>query len=281
MLFYEKQHLHELFQAFHTLTGIGVGVLYPNAQVLLIYPELNEHNLFCSIVRTNPEVNRKCLDCDLIHMEKCKKMKTTLVYTCHMGLTEVLAPIIINDIVLCYITFGQFIIEDFYESSKLLIQNNTKDFGFDDNLINKAIDNLNFISSSKLKASIKMFEAVILQIFSTKLIRITKINFINHLDTFIESQISKKINVKDIAEHFQISRTSLYDYSKKYLDCGLSEYVLNKKINHAKKILLNSTIKICELSDTLGFSDYNYFSRVFKKKAGVSPSAFRQGIMIN
>ena len=274
MIYYDKKHLLEIIQAFYTLTGIRVGLLYTNTQEFFAYPD--ERSLFCTIVRADPEINKKCINCDLSHMEQCKKMNTSLVYTCHLGLTEVIAPLKENDTIICYFMFGQIIIDEFKEQSRLIIHNSIKEAGFDDMAIEKAIENINCVSSSKLKASIKVFEAIIMQIISTNLIKFTRMDFINHLNSFIDEHISEKIIVKDIYRYFQISRSSLYEYLKTYLDCGLSDYILNRKINYTKNLLINSKIKIGELSEKAGFSDYNYFSRVFRKKTGVSPRAFRQ-----
>jgi len=137
MIFYDKQHLLEILQAFHTLSGIRVGLLYSNTQEFLGYPD--EWSLFCNIIRSNPEINKKCIDCDLMHIEKSKKMNTSIVYSCHMGLTEVIAPIKENDVIICFITIGQVIIDEFRDQSRLLIYNNIKEAGFDDNIIHNAI----------------------------------------------------------------------------------------------------------------------------------------------
>ena len=60
--------------------------------------------------------------------------------------------------------------------------------------------------------------------------------------------------------------------------CGYnpSAYILNLRINKAKKILASQDIPIAEVADECGFSDLAYFSRTFKKQTGVSPSQYRR-----
>ena len=48
------------------------------------------------------------------------------------------------------------------------------------------------------------------------------------------------------------------------------------KINRAKELLIHDTISIMEISGMVGIEDALYFSRLFKKYTGVSPSAFRK-----
>lgn len=53
-------------------------------------------------------------------------------------------------------------------------------------------------------------------------------------------------------------------------------YVLQLKLNKAKKMLANNNLSVAEVSDACGFYDASYFSRVFKKEFGVSPSHYHE-----
>ena len=53
-------------------------------------------------------------------------------------------------------------------------------------------------------------------------------------------------------------------------------YVLNKKINFAKKLLIDTNLSVKEISTKLCFSDEYYFSNIFKEKVGCSPSQYRR-----
>ena len=57
-------------------------------------------------------------------------------------------------------------------------------------------------------------------------------------------------------------------------------YVLQLKLNKAKKMLTDDTISISEVADACGFYDASYFSRVFKKEFGVSPSIFQKNAQL-
>ncbi|MCL2880086.1 MAG: PocR ligand-binding domain-containing protein [Treponema sp.] len=279
MIVYDKKHLDEIMDAFHTLSGIHVGLHYTNGMAFL--SNLSGMSLFCSLIRTNPEIDKKCMDCDLQHMEECKKLNIPVVYNCHMGLTEVIVPLKENNVIICYCMFGQILIEEFKEHSRLLIYNNAKETGFDETILQNAIDKIQCVDSAKLKALVKILEIIMSQALLTKLINYPKINFLTNLNLFIDSHISENILIKDICENFHMSRSFLYTYSKKYIDCSVNEYILNRKINYMKNLLENSKLKIKELPPKIGFSDYNYFARVFRKKTGISPRAFRQGKDIN
>jgi len=197
------------------------------------------------------------------------------MYTCHSGLTEVIAPIKEDDIIICYFMFGQIIIDEFKEQSRNAIYDNIKKYGFDDNEILNAINNIQCVSSAKLKAAVKILDTILSYIFSTKLVTLTKIKFISRLNAYIDAHISESIHADDLVSHLNISRTHLYELSKSYIDCGLSDYIIQRKFLHAQDLLINSRIRIIDLAEKVGFTDYNYFSRVFKKKTGLSPREYR------
>ncbi|KGQ35878.1 helix-turn-helix domain-containing protein, partial [Gallibacterium genomosp. 1] len=53
----------------------------------------------------------------------------------------------------------------------------------------------------------------------------------------------------------------------------------DQRINYAKQLLFTTNDPISSISRNVGFTDPLYFSRVFKKKVGVSPKVFRESFM--
>lgn len=52
-------------------------------------------------------------------------------------------------------------------------------------------------------------------------------------------------------------------------------YVTELRINKAKELLKDDTMKIGEISASVGFNDMRYFAKIFKKYMGVTPSDYR------
>ena len=50
---------------------------------------------------------------------------------------------------------------------------------------------------------------------------------------------------------------------------------MNVRMENAKELLLDSDMSILEVSSAVGIDDQNYFSRIFKKHCGMSPTEFR------
>jgi YesN/AraC family two-component response regulator len=273
MINYDSARLSELAQAFYTLSGMRIGLLDPDAVEFFAYP--SERSIFCTIARSHPQINKKCIKCDLEAFQKCKKTGSPIIYQCHLGLTEVIAPVKEDDIIICYFMFGQIIVDETKEQSRDDIYNHIKTEGFDEAKIKDAIKNIKSVNIMHVNASVKMMEAILSYMFSNKLVTLTKVQFINQLNSYIASHFSKDIHIDDLCKYYGIGRTRLYELSKSYLDCGLYEYVTHQKIIYAQKLLKETSLNIMDIAEEAGFSDYNYFSRVFRKRAGVSPRQYR------
>ena len=57
---------------------------------------------------------------------------------------------------------------------------------------------------------------------------------------------------------------------------GIAEYLKKLRIDKAQQLIRTTELTISEISDRVGFSDYNYFRRVFKSETGISAKEYRQ-----
>ncbi len=91
---------------------------------------------------------------------------------------------------------------------------------------------------------------------------------------YIEHNYSRPISVNDIATSTGVSRSHLYRLFMQELDITPNEYLTQYRISNACKLLRESNINISEAAYSSGFSDPLYFSRVFKRIKGMTPSAY-------
>lgn len=106
----------------------------------------------------------------------------------------------------------------------------------------------------------------------------------------VSPNIVKKI-VKEIKENYaqDISLTELagkYGFSTGYvsalvkeeLGLSFSEYVTGKRIQKAKDLLTNPELSIEQIAELSGYHDYFYFTKVFKRRVGISPNKYRKNL---
>ncbi len=88
-------------------------------------------------------------------------------------------------------------------------------------------------------------------------------------------------SIEEIAEKMSISQRYLSDTLKKETGRTSTEHLQLYLIDEAKNILLKPNKSIAEVAYTLGFEYPQYFSRLFKKKEGMSPSEYREKYKMN
>lgn len=95
---------------------------------------------------------------------------------------------------------------------------------------------------------------------------------------YIEHNYSRPISISDIAASAGISRSHLYRLFMQELEITPNEYLVQYRISNACKLLHDSNINISETAYSSGFSDPLYFSRVFKRIKGVTPSMYSASV---
>lgn len=85
----------------------------------------------------------------------------------------------------------------------------------------------------------------------------------------------KKLTGENISNLFGISKTYVGRYFKNETGKTLNEYIADYKMKLIENRLKHSDMRINEIADEFGFTDKSHLNRFFKKKLGISPSAFR------
>lgn len=87
---------------------------------------------------------------------------------------------------------------------------------------------------------------------------------------------NENLSVKDISEHVYLSSTYVCTLFKNETGKTLNQYLTEFRIEKAKDMLRDPKYKISEISIKTGYSDGNYFSKIFKKIVELSPSEYRE-----
>lgn len=92
----------------------------------------------------------------------------------------------------------------------------------------------------------------------------------------INSNLEKDITITFIADNLCITSNYLSKLFKQITGEGCKDYIVRKRIDKAKILLETTTLNIGEVAAMTGYNDANYFSAVFKKHIGNTPSEFRR-----
>ncbi|MCR4999235.1 MAG: response regulator [Lachnospiraceae bacterium] len=93
--------------------------------------------------------------------------------------------------------------------------------------------------------------------------------------TYIKEHFSEEITLDDVARQVDISPYYFSKLFKQEVGENFIEYLTQTRIAKAKEYLVNPKYSIKEICGLCGYSDPNYFSRIFRKYEGISPSEYR------
>lgn len=91
---------------------------------------------------------------------------------------------------------------------------------------------------------------------------------------YINEHFSEELTLEDCAVHAGVSYTHLSRSFKKAIGIRFTEYLNQIRVDHAKNLLGQGRLSLKEIVAASGFSNYNYFFKVFKELVGVSPNEY-------
>jgi len=95
---------------------------------------------------------------------------------------------------------------------------------------------------------------------------------------FIDENYSEQISLNEIAEHTFVSTYYISRLFKKELGKNFVEYLNEIRITKAKELLKDLRFKTYEVAELVGICDAHYFSKLFKKYEGITPSEYRDTV---
>ncbi len=91
---------------------------------------------------------------------------------------------------------------------------------------------------------------------------------------YIDRHFREPLRVDDIAASLHISRKYLCTVLEQQIGMSTKDYLLTRRTQVAVDLLLHTDLSISEVATEVGYADYTQFSRMFRKKMGLSPRAF-------
>ena len=99
--------------------------------------------------------------------------------------------------------------------------------------------------------------------------------------SFMEINYRKNLSISGLAAKYNISERTFTRYWKRLFPVPPLSYLLNLRIKEAQRLLEETNLSVGEVTAKLNFNDALYFSRMFKKKTGMPPLAYRRYIQQN
>jgi two-component system response regulator YesN len=104
----------------------------------------------------------------------------------------------------------------------------------------------------------------------------SKHEMFNDILDFVHRNYLQEITLQSLSLKFNINLSYTSQLFKKETGLPFTKYLTDLRMSHSCRLLMDTRLSIQEISERTGFTNYFYFTKVFKKTNGVTPTTFRQ-----
>lgn len=265
--------LNSLLKDFYNMSGIRITVFDDTFHELAAYPEQLAD--FCQIIRSDPDAAKRCHYCDEQACKTAAKRRKSYTYRCHAGLTESITPIIVGNIVIGYLLFGHVFSYPSHEDGWKHIQECCRNYHIDMRALKVSSMRQPIIAKDYISSASHIMQAVAAYLCMERMVSLRQQELPVQIDEYIQAHFTEDLDAIQLARHFGIGKTRLYEIAQQSYGLGIAEHIRNLRIEKAKRLLSEqSSLSLAEISSQCGFHDYNYFITAFKRIVGIPPKAY-------
>lgn len=242
----------------------------------LEYNNTIHYNEVCNYAKTTRKGLRLCLKCKGLTTQKAVSLNRPFFGVCPWGVTEYIVPVIQNSNILCIVYVGNICADS--EITKNCMNRAANITGVNKNITDK-ISSMDNAKTRELYESIgEAIKSYILLMYSKskkkpeKKIHWVVRAFLSYADTFYNTDIK----IEDISGLYNTNAKYAGRLFKKEVGMSFCEYLNNRRIEEAKRILIEKNMSIGEVAFECGYNNITYFNRVFKNITGLSPGEYRK-----
>lgn len=273
---FNKEKIQQLLSDFYISTEIATTLYDAAMEPIATSPVYSE---CCKCIRSGKDGTKYCDCSNLSHMEQAKIQRTTVFYACHAGLMETVTPIFYENTLIAYIQTGQFRDADENFSSREKLFETEKRCGFPLGTLLALYENVPVISREKLQAHLNIMDVVIKSFWVDGLITCNRSMLSVRIEQYIQAHLSERISIDMLAGRFFLSKNALYRLFHDEFQITVNAYITRVRLVRAQQLLKDPALELVQVSAMCGFSDYNYFIRVFKKQLHTTPLQFRKTVV--
>lgn len=106
-------------------------------------------------------------------------------------------------------------------------------------------------------------------------VKINKSNdLLAQITDYLSANVEKRLEFKDIIAQFNLSASVVKKIFRQQMGCGVMDYFTRLKVDKAKELIREENYTFTEISEKLGFNTSQYFTTVFKRVSGMTPSEY-------
>jgi AraC-like DNA-binding protein len=244
-----------------------------------------EDNAFCSLAAGTPAGCAACLEAETRAQRSAAKRLVLQQLHCYAGLTVVAVPVLSGERHVATVLSGQVFRReptqrDFAMVVKMLAGGVNGDW---EKKARKAYFEIPVVTADRFQAIIQLlnvFAQYLADIGSRQAIACSKFEpeAVASAKQFVQSHAEEPIKLEQVVQHVNVSRFYFCKLFKKATGMTLTEYVTRVRVEKAKALLVDPSLRVSEIVYAAGFGSIPRFNSVFKRYVGVPPTEYRAGL---
>ncbi|MGA2176569.1 MAG: PocR ligand-binding domain-containing protein [Verrucomicrobiota bacterium] len=267
--------------AFRKVTGMSLKVVPPaESGQRLSFGEFE--NAFCSLVTRAPAGCDACLESERRAQRGAGKRLVPQQVSCFAGLTDIAVPVVVNGRHVATLMSGQIFRRppterDFQMVVQMLKVEPNPDW---EKKARKAYFDTPVVPPDRFQAMVHLLNvfAQYLADYASRHAISASANEpkpVSSAKQFVLSHSEERITLPLVAQHVNVSRFHFCKMFKKATGMTLTEYVARVRVEKAKTLLVDPSVRISEVVFAAGFGSIPRFNSVFKRCVGMPPTEYR------
>ncbi len=230
-------------------------------------------NSYCAFLKNYPGAWQRCVQGQKAVFERCKR--GAFCGTCYAGVREYVYPIGDGEKTVGFLCVSGYRAED----ADGYLKKTAERFSIPYESLKGVYGSLKSEMLSKAESDTLIRPLCdMLELAYRKTEPRTEESLIVRMIRYVKQYHTQNLTLEELCRVFSCSRSYVSHNFKGHTGRTFREYLTDQRIANAKSLLQYSELSVTEIAFSVGFSDSNYFSNVFKKHTGASPMAYRKAV---
>ena len=263
----------------------GVGICYYDLKDFFNYFQAGVRNncghycAFCRAVRELPGGKRPCEKSDKIDaVALAAQYRQPFFFSCHMGMQELVLPLLHRDSLVGIVFIGQCRIRG--EAPEKNIAQRVQEQGGDPVHFLELYAQLPELRREDLRATGQILSQYFqLRMEYSQPLSQTAVysgaSLAEQVHSYIQLHFCDSLSTKSLAEHFFVTEAHLSRAFHTRYGLTVTTHIRNLRMDYAQRLLNQTNASISSIALNTGYPDVSYFSRIFRRHAGLTPTEIR------
>lgn len=257
---YDVDRIRRILHNLTCLTGISLSFMDTKEQYLCYC--CPPHNFCGALFDEDPRAGERCWASDRRLLEACKRSCRPESHICHAGLFDAIVPVVKDGTVVGYVVPG-----------RIRVPSSVMPAAYRDNPSLAARWNaLPCYDGEQLDSLMELLPHILLG----NAIELKRGDLASEVAAYMENHLTQRMDLERLCEEFFVSKNTLYRAFRNRFGTTVNQYLTSLRVERAKRLLTETEMAIAEVATAVGIEDYHYFCRVFTRRTGTAPGAFRR-----